>query len=179
MAEKSRLPLFDGNNFSDWKFRLHLILEERDLLKFIERNVRELVENEPNAETERSLRKGDREAKSLLSQCISDNYLEYIKDKSSAFDMMKELTSHFEQKGVLSQTYCRKKLLTLKYDGSLPMEEFFLKFDTLARQLKDAGSKLEENELVSYLLLSLPTDFNGIVTALETVDDDKLTLTYV
>lgn len=44
-------------------------------------------------------------------------------------------------------------------------------FDDLVRQLKSAGAKLEESDLVSLLLLTLPDIFDSLVTALENLYD--------
>lgn len=166
MSDKSRLPIFAGKNFSDWKFRFRLILEEKDMSSFIENHIEDIVSSFSET-TARTARKLERECKSLLVQCLADNMLEYVKEHSTAKDMFDALRSKFEKKGILSQTYLRRKLLSLTFDESIPMEEFFLKFDTMVRDLKEAGGKIEENEIVSYLLLTLPSTYDPIISAFE------------
>jgi hypothetical protein len=34
--DKYTIPLFDGTNFSNWKYRMEVQLEEHDLLEFTE-----------------------------------------------------------------------------------------------------------------------------------------------
>lgn len=36
MAEEKHYVQFDGNNFSNWKYRIRTILEEKELLDYIE-----------------------------------------------------------------------------------------------------------------------------------------------
>jgi len=33
--DKYKVPLFNGKNFSNWKFRMEVLLEERELLDFV------------------------------------------------------------------------------------------------------------------------------------------------
>jgi hypothetical protein len=33
--DKNRVPLFDGRNFSNWKFRMEALLDEKDLLELV------------------------------------------------------------------------------------------------------------------------------------------------
>jgi hypothetical protein len=33
--DKNRVPLFDGTNFSNWKFRMEALLDEKDLLELV------------------------------------------------------------------------------------------------------------------------------------------------
>lgn len=42
--EKYRIPLFDGTNFDNWKFRIETLLNEMDLFEFIEKPYTEMIE---------------------------------------------------------------------------------------------------------------------------------------
>lgn len=67
--------------------------------------------------------------------------------------------------------------LKLKEDDSL--ENHFREFDDVIRELKSVGVKLEEADIVCHLLLSLPESYDAIVTALETIEAEKLTLDFI
>lgn len=90
MADEDRykVSLFDGTNFRNWKFRMETLLEEHDLMEFIENSVTQMVEiidtdtAEQRAQKEaqlRILKKSDRICKSLIVQRIADSYLEILK----------------------------------------------------------------------------------------------------
>lgn len=42
-VEKYRIPLFDGTNFSNWKFRLETLLTELELAELVEKPYTEQV----------------------------------------------------------------------------------------------------------------------------------------
>lgn len=57
--------------------------------------------------------------------------------------------------------------------------KIFLLFDETVRSLKAAGGNLEEDNVICYLLLSMPETYNVVVTAIETISSDKLTVNFV
>lgn len=52
----------------------------------------------------------------------------------------------------------------------MKFEVYFLKFDTVIRELKDLGSNVDESAQFGHLW---PSKFDTVVTALETVSDVK------
>lgn len=115
----------------------------------------------------------------MIIQCIANSHLQYVKDKATAYQMWQSLGSVFQRKGIASQLYLRKKLLSLKLQEGTPLEMHFLNFEETVRELKSVGTKLEQIDIVCQLLLSLPKEYDGIVTALETLEVERLTMEFV
>lgn len=180
--EKYKVPLFDGSNYSNWKFRMQILLEEHNLFNLVGKELDTLIAELP-AETVTAqtpvLRKNDKKCKSLITQRISDSHLEYVKKKDTAYDMWKALSDSFERTGVSSQLRLRKMLLTMRYASTESMASHFLKFDKLVRELKSTGATLEETDIVCHLLLTMPEEYGMVVTALETMSSGQLTLSFV
>lgn len=177
-ARAIKIPLFDGTNFSDWKYRVGILLDERGLKQYIEEDLANIL-----AATEATKRdaakKEEKKCVSILVQTMHDNQLEYVKDKSLAKDMFDTLKNIFERKSVASQLLLRKQLLTMKYNDNDDIIEHFLKFDTKIRQLKSTGTKMEDLDVVVHLLITLPKSYDNLVTALETMDQKNLSLEFV
>ena len=57
--------------------------------------------------------------------------------------------------------------------------ERFIKFDEMLTELQAAGAQVNEMNKVAQLLLTLPTSYYGIVTAIQTLAEKDLTLTFV
>lgn len=188
-VEKYRIPLFDGTNFNNWKFRMETLLDEMDLLKLVEKPYANEVQfSEDDTQAERGtkekkleeLAKRDRKCKSQIIQRISDSHLEYAKDKKTAFDMWRSLNAIFERKGIASQLLIRKSLLTMKFNAqSDTLANHFLKFDKKIRELRSTGANLEENDVVCHLLLTMPTEYDTVVTSIETLSMEDLSTGFV
>lgn len=180
-SERGRFPIFKGENYSDWKFRVKVLLDEKDLLRCIEKPLEELLATVNSTENLVSpvIKREEKKCKSTLIQCIGDECLEYIKDKATSFEIFKTLEDVFERKGIKTQLYCRKQLLSFKLDENDKLENHFLQFDKLIRNLREAGAHMSENDIVCHLLLTLPPSYDVISTALDTLDDSKLTVNFV
>lgn len=184
MAEDStsfyrKLSPFDGTNWNSWKFRVSILLDEKNLSKYVEEDLDDLLEKTIDDDDEVKCILEEKKCKSILVQCIADSHLEYVQDKRRAKEMFDSLKGAFERKSVASQLYLRKKLITLKMDEADDMSDHFLVFDKTVRQLKSIGGKLEDLDIICYLLLSLPKSYDNLVTALETLDPDILSIDFV
>jgi hypothetical protein len=41
--EKYRIPLFDGKNYDDWRFRMEVFLDEKDVLEHVQESLDEAM----------------------------------------------------------------------------------------------------------------------------------------
>lgn len=174
MAEgmgKILLPEFTGTNFGTWLFRLNCILEEKGCIEAIQ----DLKEEDKKS---KEFLKKDSKARSLIVCTLADKYLEYVRNASSALEMIEKLRKIFERKSTLSSLYLRKQILTLKCGQNEELCEHFNKFDSMIRQLEETGSKLSEQDKVCHLLLSMDDQYTQTITALETTNVE-LTIDYI
>lgn len=188
VEEKYHIPLFTGKNYDNWRFRLETLLDERNLLELVQQEVQfqpEVDNEKPEAKEARDkanekLKQRDKHCKRLIISSISDSHLEYCKGKDSAYELWKALEGTFQRKGIASQLQVRKSLLSMKHNPNAEgLEAHFLKFDSNIRDLRSAGAKLDEIDIICHLLLTMPGEYNMVVTALETMPSEQLTLSFV
>jgi len=126
-----------------------------------------------------SFEKMDKKAKCVLISLIDDQYLECVREKTTAKEMWSTLENTFAKKSLVSQTLVRKQLAMLRMKKDESLQEHLLVFEDLVRQLKTAGAKLTEGDIISQLFVSLPDTFDSVVTALENISESELTLSQV
>ena len=56
--------------------------------------------------------------------------------------------------------------------GKDTLSSHFLAFDKLIRELKTSGTKLENTDVVCHLLLTMPSEYDHVVTAIEMLSSD-------
>lgn len=164
---------FNGKDFSSWQFWIEAILEDQ--------GVQYCVQTEKSSISDASLKlqfgKDDSKAKSFIIQCVSDSHLEYARDGNTSKEKFDKLLSIFERKGISNRLYLKRKLMSLKHEESSSLQEHFM-FDDLVRNIKSAGSKIEDDDIICHLLLSLPESYSVVITAIESLSTDNLTLDY-
>lgn len=160
MAEEAWFPKLNENtNFSNFKFRLKLILEEKSVLSVLE-------SDKPDP-------KDDAKARSIIARCVSDKYIEVIKRCQSAKEMLTQLEDMFERKSICNKLHLKRRLLSLKCDVNEKLQDFFLKFDNIINQLEAIGAKVEPIDQICYLLEAMPKRYNNVVTSIETMTTEK------
>ena len=97
--DKYKGPLFDGRNFSDWKYRLELHLDELDLLPHIQNDLDILLaqvndeEGDSNAvrrtkeEKRVNIIKNDKRCKNQVVSRLHNALLEVVKSATTAFEL--------------------------------------------------------------------------------------------
>ncbi|CAB3233177.1 unnamed protein product [Arctia plantaginis] len=92
--------------------------------------------------------------------------------------MIENLKNIFQRKNTLSNLYLKRQLLSLKCKKKDSVEEHFSKFDKLIEDIEINGTKMEEQDIVCQLLLSVEEAYQPVVTALE-MSNTKLTVEFI
>lgn len=106
--ETTGIPVFRGTDFDDWKFRVELLLEEKNVIDRIKIVPTDAVKKEAN------FAKHDVSARNIIVKCLDSNFTEYVKGKASAYEMWKNLCDTFESKSLTKRIYTFKKLINLE-----------------------------------------------------------------
>lgn len=167
------IPQFNGRGFDQWQFRVRTALDALDLVDV-------LTGDPPQDATAKNLfEKRDRKAKERLVAFVHNDCLGYIRDKPTAKAMWESLQSAFAKKSVVNQVLIRKQLTKLRMKEGESIVTHLVAFEDLIRQLKMSGAKVEESDMVAQLFVSLPEKYDPLVTALQNLENDKLTINTV
>lgn len=155
---------FDGTGFSNWEFRLRLLLEKEGVLDM-------LTENPPDStatqEEKEKFRKADVKARNLIVWCLSDNVLEMVKGKQTAKEIMHEIKGTYQKQGIANLVQLQKKLRNLKYNGKSSLNEFIIEFEKTVTELKTCGGTIDNNEVITQLLSAMPETYQSVTTAID------------
>jgi gag-polypeptide of LTR copia-type/Domain of unknown function (DUF4219) len=158
-----------NSNFSTWKFRIEMVLKARKLWKY--------VETEADASVKE--KEQEQEALSQIALTVSDGVIGHIRNAKTARQAWLKICSVFEQKGLASQVFLRRKLINVKLEDSEPMQNHINKIRELSDQLEAIGDPVKDRELAIIILCSLPERYNSLVISLESRSPKDLTFDMV
>ena len=89
----------------------------------------------------------------------------------------KALEDTFERKNVASRIFLKKRLASMTCEAGESLAVYFRKFQVAVRKLKSAaGGKMNDDNVVMQLLISLPDAYDHAVSALKKLSETEVTL---
>ena len=163
---------FDGTNFHFWKFKMQMVLEDKDLWSIVSG---EVVEPVGEGSTEASLQKFRKRArKAMATICLSlcDNQLSLVRTAETARAAWLKLENHYEIKSLANKLFLHKRYFTACMAENDGMMLHINKMRSSAEQLAAVGAQISEDDQVATLLCSLPDSYSNLIVALESRADD-------
>ena len=152
---------FDGTNFSNWEFRIKLLLEQYEVVDV-------LNEDEPqDDDKKKDYKKRDVKARNIIVQSLTDNILETVKDRTTAKEIMNTLKNTYAKTGIATQVKLQRELRNLRYEGECSLMSFLGKFEKLIGDLKGSGGQIDNKEIVTQLLSAMPANYQSVTTAID------------
>ena len=163
---------FDGDNFNLWKFRMKMILEEKDLWQYVEEK-----KKPSNTEIgyEILIQEWDRKSRrAMITICLNltDAQLVNVQSASSAKEAWDTLVQLYETKDLSNRLFLRRKFFTVQMANHEHMITYINRVKVMADKLAAIGASVEEEDIVMTLLSGLPENYNNLIVALEVKIDD-------
>ena len=165
----NRINKFDGTNFHAWKFKMQMVLEERDLWEVVSGEVK--IGDLANSMEQASFKRKSRKAMAAICLAMEDSQLPLVRSASDACDAWSRLEDHFEKKSLANKLFLRRRLFTVTMEEGDDVLEHINKVKTLAEHLEAVGAPVSADDLVITLLGSLSESYQFLITALESRAD--------
>eukprot|EP00794_Sanderia_malayensis_P016556 gene16556-biopygen13988 len=166
-----------GDNYHTWKFQMKMQLIGKNLWEIVTGD--EVLGAQATALEQQKHKR--RENQALASICLSvstENQI-YVRSAVTAKDAWNSLEQRFEKKSLAHKIFYRRKLYAAKMEKGTAMINHVNHIKTLAEHLDAVGDPIVEKDLVIILISSLPDEYAYLITALETIAEDRLTWDYV
>jgi hypothetical protein len=126
----------DGSsNFSSWKSRLQITLEEEDLLWTIQNTLPEIATNEEKEER----KEDDVKTRKIIIYSVRDHLLPHITNMKTAYEIYKALKNMFESDNTLRALTLKGQLQNIKITKGDTVATFFMKMSEIRDQLGAIG----------------------------------------
>ena len=132
-----------------------------------------------SAQEQRIFKKRENQALACVCLSMATNLQIYVRSAKTSKEAWDNLASHFEEKSFSKKIFYRRKLYSARMNKGENMITHINYVKTLSEHLEAVDDPIAEKDLVIILISSLPDEYNYLITALETIAGEKLTLNYV
>ncbi|GBN66128.1 Copia protein [Araneus ventricosus] len=161
---------FDGANFAVWGRRIESIFVAKNLDKFLSKEADETKVNEVSA---------CKKAYALMLSFLSDKVLLSLSDENNCARIFQKLKSTYLKDGAVNQILIRKRLAMLKKKKEVSVQEHLNDVNGLVNQLKSCGVKISDMDIIVYILMSLPPEYDSMKSAIEKQPSEHVSLQFV
>ena len=172
-----KIEKLTGENYHNWKFQMKMCVIGKDLWEIVTGT--EVLAEGASAQEQRSFRKRENQALACVCFSVATSLQIYVRSAKSSKEAWDNLGSHFEEKSLSKKIFYRRKLYSARMEKGTNMVTHINYVKTLSEHLESVDDPIAEKDLVIILISSLPDEYNYLITALETIAEDKLTWNYV
>lgn len=115
----------------------------------------------------------DAKAMFLISSAMDTPSMQSLLCCSSSKEMWDKLTMIYEQKSESNKLVLTQRFYEYRMDASDSVVQHVAKVQNMAAQLADVGEKMSEVAIMAKILASLPSKYNALRTAWDSVDSSK------
>lgn len=164
------------NNCHVWRQKVELLLSCKELGDHI-------IESHTLPEDPEDVSKWDREdakAMTIIWLTISDEYLQMISEFKSAISMWMSIKDVFQKATLLNRLRARQKFYSVETNDGERVLSYIARVQQLSSDLKSMDVELSEQDVSMTLLSGLPSRFEHLIVAIDTLsDEDALRLDFV
>jgi hypothetical protein len=142
-----------------WKYRVMLILEENDLVSFVEQDIEEPEEDEAKAKYKKDLIKEKR----IIIDSIKNYLIPHVSALKSQKQMMDSLSRLFEGKNINQKMSLRTQLNNVKMKNLETIQAYFTRVSHIEEQREAIGDTVEEAEIMMTTLNGLPNSWESFI----------------
>lgn len=157
----------DNNNYSVWSYKMKILLKKEKVWSVI-------VDDEPQEQND-GWDENNEQALSSIALNVDNTQISLIRNAESAKEAWNILKNHHEKPSLSSTVFLLKKLCTLKLAENGDMIQHISEFNGAIDKLAALGESLKDKLQAAMLLVSLPSSYNYLITALENRPEAEFT----
>ena len=164
--DKAATPIdkLDSNNYQTWKLMMEMVLLHQDLWNIVDGSWKKPAEN--HGEYQNWMKKAAK-ARALIILSLHISQLEHVRKLEHPQEIWEKLKEVHEPTGRQHRLYLRRKFFTMKMQEGDHMQDHINKIKSLQDKLESMGGNLQDEDVLTVLLASLPESYETLVITLE------------
>jgi hypothetical protein len=162
----SGVPKLTEGNWTTWSMRMEGVLFNLGLMDVVNGTLKE-----DSADWAHK----NQAARYAIMMTVDDKELLFLRGLNKAKEVWQKLLGVHRTRGIEQRIYLSDKLRDLKLTPGVKMRDHLSQMQDIAHELADIGAPMGDEELAFAMLRSVDDSYAMLVTALSTLDHDKLT----
>lgn len=126
----------------------------------------------------------DYQAAALRCYSILINTIDYsqyglVQENDTARTLWKRLEAYFRPRGFGTRIVMRRRFFKMRMMPDEPMVKWIARVDETVGRLRGIGAVVPDDDIMVVLIEGAPKDYDSMITALDTVPDNMLTVAFV
>ena len=173
---------FDGSNFAFWKFQIWLTFEQNDLCDVVQGKEKQPDETKSsagvvtNSADIKKWKQKDILARSIISATMVETHLRKIMNCTTAAEMWKRLVNQYEQHAAENKHLLQQQFFEYCYQKGNDIMTHITAIETLATRLKDLGVTVDDDQIITKIVCTLPPSFRFAISAWDNVPSADKTI---
>jgi transposase InsO family protein len=181
--EMSHVAKFDGTNFQFWKFQITLLLEQHDLIEIVTGvstapipDIDASTQAVKNSAAIKTWNQRDSTARNFIVFTMESQQARSMMTCKSAKEMWTRLTDQYEQVASENKHFLRQRFYQYEFNKEHDIAAHITMIESMANQLNDMGVSVDEIDIFTKIIVTLPPSYKHIVSVWDNMDDSKKTL---
>ncbi|UYV79912.1 hypothetical protein LAZ67_18001028, partial [Cordylochernes scorpioides] len=163
------LEKLNDQNYRSWKYNTKMMLIERELWKYV-------TEPAPDEEASRTIFNMKQEkALAMIALTISPSQQIHIMDCTTAQEAWDTLEQVYEPKSRSRILQLNKQFISIRFEEQETMTNYLGSLKICSDHLREAGAKMQDQNLAYSMLAGLPESYDGIIMTFSNVEDKEFT----
>lgn len=173
MAEsRYHIAKLNGENYFNWKYKMEMLMKEKEVWHVISRSAPAPITDEWN--------KADEKALTTIGLHVEDDQIQHIRISVTAKHAWKELENFHQRDTPSNRVHILRTIMRQRLDEGGNMETHVASMTELFQKLTASSDEIKPAFFMCATLLgSVPESYDGIIQALESRDEDELTVSLV
>lgn len=177
---KVYLNKLNNNNYSNWKFKMELLLTKEKSWKVIRDRRPVLNDAGTNAREIDDWDKLDCDARATIGLSIEDDQIIHVRSAKTAKEAWDSLKNYHEKSTLSNKVYLMRTICSMRAAEGANIADHINQMNELFVKLTDLGEDApSDGWSVAMLMSSLPRTYDGLITALEARPEADLTFNLV
>jgi hypothetical protein len=162
---------FDGTNFQFWKFQITLLLEQHDLIEIVTAastaptpDIDTATQAAKNSADIKTWNQRDSTARNFIVFTMESQQARSMMTCKSAKEMWTRLTDQHEEVASENKHFLRKRFYQYEFNKKYDIAAHITMIESMANQLNDMGVSVDEVDIVTKIIVTLPPSYKHIVS---------------